>query len=204
MQEIILSLIQQYGYFSIVFLIAIENIFPPIPSEVILCFSGFIAKSAKLNLFLVILYATIGSIIGAIILYYLGYILNENRLLCLAESKLGRMLHLKKDKIQDSIACFKEKGSSSIFFCRFIPIIRSLISIPAGIAHYNFISFITLTSIGSFIWNTILILLGNILGENWSIVSNFFSKYSYHILITVLLIYFIKKEIKKRKIVTIK
>ena len=204
MQELIINLINQYGYFSIAFLIAIENIFPPIPSEVILCFSGFISKSANLNLFLVIIYATIGSMIGAILLYYLGLILNEDRLLAIVDSKVGHILRLKKDKIKESIDCFKEKGASSIFFCRFIPIIRSLISIPAGISKYNISVFLLLTFIGSFIWNTILILLGNMLGENWYLVSSFFDKYSYVILFTIIIIYIIVKYLKRNKIVTIK
>lgn len=204
MQELIINLINQYGYFSIAFLIAIENIFPPIPSEVILCFSGFISKSANLNLFLVIIYATIGSMIGAILLYYLGLILNEDRLLAIVDSKVGHILRLKKDKIKESIDCFKEKGASSIFFCRFIPIIRSLISIPAGISKYNISVFLLFTFIGSFIWNTILILLGNMLGENWYLVSSFFDKYSFVILFTIIIIYIIVKYLKRNKIVTIK
>lgn len=203
MQEIIIKLINTYGYFSIAFLIAIENIFPPIPSEVILCFSGFISKSANLNLFIVILYATIGSMIGAILLYAVGYLLNEKRILSFASSKFGRFLRLNPKEIEKSIHCFKDKGASSIFFCRFIPIIRSLISIPAGIAKYNLLEFFSLTLLGSFIWNTVLILLGNILGENWSLVSGFFDQYSYVILALFLLILYLKKRRKKNKIITI-
>lgn len=198
MKEIILNLINKYGYLSIIFLIAIENIFPPIPSEVILCFSGFISKSAHLKLSLVILSATLGSLIGAIILYYLGYILNKERIMNIADGKIGTILRLKKDKIIDSLVCFEEKGSKTIFFCRFIPIIRSLISIPAGIAHYDIKKFLVYTTIGSLMWNTILILLGNIMGENWNIITNFFDKYSLLIVFVILITYYLHKKVKNK------
>ena len=87
MQEAIIKLISQYGYISVMMLIAIENIFPPIPSELILSFSGFISISANLNVFIMIIFATLGSLIGAIVLYYLGYLLNKERILKIAKEK---------------------------------------------------------------------------------------------------------------------
>lgn len=197
MEEIILELISKYGYFSMMFLIAIENIFPPIPSEVILCFSGFITKSANLNLFLVILFSTMGSLIGAILLYYVGYLLSEKRILKSCDSRLGHILRLKKDNIASSIKEFETHGSKSIFFCRFIPIIRSLISIPAGISKYPIGRFLFLTTVGSFMWNTILILLGNMMGENWSIIATFLDKISWPIVLVIVILYFLYKKYKK-------
>ncbi len=198
MQELMINLISQYGYVSILFLIAIENIFPPIPSEVILCFSGFISHEAHLNLLLIIFFSTMGSLIGALILYFFGFLLSKERILCFAQGRLGKILHFKVDKIEKSITCFQERGAKTVFFCRFIPIIRSLISIPAGIAKYPLPTFLILTSLGSVIWNSILILLGNILGENWYFVANFFDTYTWWIVGFVLISYIGYKSLKKR------
>lgn len=204
MYEIIISIVSKYGYIGILLLIAIENIFPPIPSEVILTFSGFLAHDANLNLLLIIIFSTLGSVIGAIILYLLGFILNNKFFQKFIDTKLGKLLHLKHEDIDKSINRFKEEGYTSIFFCRLIPIVRSLISIPAGISKMNFTLFLFLTTIGSLIWNTILILLGNMVGENWYLVSNFFDKYSNLIFIFALLIFLISKYHKrKKKIITI-
>lgn len=189
----ILYFVNKYGYFGIFLLITIENLFPPIPSEIILTFSGFIAKQAELSLFLIILSSTLGSLVGAIILYYLGYFLNE---------KIITVLKLKKDNINKTIEEFKDNGKKSVFFGRLAPIIRSLISIPAGIAKMNIIEFIILTTLGSFIWNTILILLGNMIGENYIIVSTFIGNYYKPIIIVLIILLILKRIIKKRKIVT--
>ena len=196
MNVTIINIINKFGYIGILLLIAIENIFPPIPSEIILTFSGFIAKSAELNLFLIIIYSTIGSVIGAIILYFFGVLL--------INSKVSKILHLKKDNINNSIETFKQKGYKSVFFCRLVPILRSLISIPAGLSKMNFPIFIALTTIGSFIWNTILILLGNMVGENYYLVADFVSSYYKIIILIVIIIYIIIKYLKSKKIITIK
>lgn len=187
-------MINKFGYFGIFLLIMIENLFPPIPSEIILTFSGFIAEEAKLNLFLIILSSTLGSVMGAIILYYLGYFLND---------KIVKILRLNKNNTNNTIDEFNKSGKKSVLFGRLAPIIRSLISIPAGIAKMNIIEFTILTTIGSFIWNTILILLGNMIGENYLIVSHIIKDYYKPLIIIFLILYILKKIINKNKIVTI-
>lgn len=177
--NIISTIITDLGYLGICLLIAIENLFPPIPSELILAFSGFIAKPLNLNLFMIILSSTIGSLIGAIILYFFG-------------------TKLKNINFESSMKYFKEKGTISILLCRFIPILRSLISIPAGIYKVNFSIFLILTTIGSLIWNTIIILLGNMLGSNYSNIESIISTYKY-ILLIILIIYISIKIIKRVK-----
>ena len=134
MQEIIITLINKFGYLAISFLIALENIFPPIPSEIILTFSGFMTIHTKLNIIWVIISATIGSVVGAFILYKIGNILNKERMEKLIKSKVGKVLRLKKKDIEKADYWFDTKGSITVFFCRFIPIVRSLISIPAGMS----------------------------------------------------------------------
>lgn len=190
----ILNTINKFGYFGIFLLITIENLFPPIPSEIILTFSGFIANEAHLNLFLIIIASTLGSVIGAIILYYLGYFLND---------KIISILKLNKNNTSKTMNEFNKSGKKSVFFGRLAPIIRSLISIPAGIAKMNIVEFTILTTLGSLIWNTILILLGNMIGENYIIVSEIIKDYYKPLIVILIIIYVIKKIINKNKIVTI-
>lgn len=202
MQEIIITLINKFGYLAISFLIALENIFPPIPSEIILTFSGFMTIHTKLNIILVIISATIGSVIGAFILYKIGNILNKERLEKLIKSKVGKVLRLKKKDIEKADYWFDTKGSITVFFCRFIPIVRSLISIPAGMSSMPIKKFLVLTALGTLIWNTVLVILGNIMGESWVDIVDFMNKYSIIVLIVliiiilVLIIMFFKKKRK--------
>jgi len=204
MNLFITNIMNKYGYFGIIFLIAIENIFPPIPSEVILTLGGFMTtqKNITMNLFGVIIASTIGSLLGAIILYYIGYLLNKDRLIKICDSRLGKILRLKKEDIIKSTNNFEKNGDITVFYSRFIPIIRSLISIPAGINKMNFSLFIIYTIVGSFLWNTVLCGLGNLVGENYMMVANIFSKYSKFILILLiiwLLYKFVYKKIKRKE-----
>lgn len=178
MQEIIISLMNQFGYLGILLLIMIENIFPPIPSEVILCFGGFMTTTTKLTVLGVILSSTIGSILGAILLYFIGKILNKERLIKIVSGKIGKILRLKKKDIEMANQWFDTKGAKTVFICRFIPIVRSLISIPAGMSEMPFSKFLILTALGTTIWNTVLTILGSIVGENWTKVVKIIEKYA--------------------------
>lgn len=200
MQEFIVMVLEKYTYFGVFFLIFIENIFPPIPSEVILLLSGFMTHNTSLSITLMVIFSTLGSILGAIALYYIGNILNKERLKKIVRSKIGKVLFLKEKDIDKADEWFDNKGSKSIFFCRFIPIVRSLISIPAGMSDMPIIKFLTYTFFGSLIWNVVLISLGNILSNNWIIVLNILDKYKIIALIvmTIAFIYFIYKFYKKR------
>lgn len=199
MKNIIFRIINKYGYFGITFLIALENLIPPIPSEVILSFSGFISKSTDLSLFLIIIFATIGSLIGAIVLYYLAYFIGLN----LLNFKFFKLCGLKKEDTEKSMKHFQKNGYKSIFFGRFIPIIRSFISIPAGLSKMDIRLFLLLTWIGSFIWNTIFVIAGFILQDNWDTLANFFDKYSFFIFLIVIILYIIIKRHKSKKIITV-
>ena len=178
MQEMIISLMDQFGYLGIAFLIAIENIFPPIPSEVILTFGGFMTTYTKMNIVGVIIAATIGSVLGAIVLYGIGRLLNKERLEKIVASKVGKVLRLKKKDIEKADEWFDKRGSYTVFFCRFIPIVRSLISIPAGMSEMPFGKFFVLTTIGTAIWNTVLVVLGSIMGSSWTKIVDIMDQYS--------------------------
>lgn len=204
MNNFVINIMNKYGYLGILFLITIENIFPPIPSEVILTLGGFMTSKDGINmsLFGVIMYSTFGSMLGAIILYYVGYIFNKDRLLKIVRSKVGKILCLKESDIVKSDSSFNKNGDLTVLYCRFIPIVRSLISIPAGVNKMKFSIFLLYTFIGSLIWNTVLVSLGKLVGENYMIVAGVFSKYSKVILILLicLIVYKIIKKLRKDKI----
>lgn len=206
MQEIIINLMNQFGYIGIFLLIAIENIFPPIPSEVILTFGGYMTTYSNLNVPLVILSATLGSLLGAIVLYAIGKILNKERLIKIVSGKVGKILRLKKADIESADKWFDTKGEKCVFFCRFIPIVRSLISIPAGMSEMNIPKFLIYTTIGSLIWNSVLVIVGAIVGENWENIVNIFDTYSTLTLILLIIIFilfivwFYKKRAKKQQV----
>ncbi len=205
MQEFIISLMGQFGYFGVFFLIALENVFPPIPSEVILLFGGFMTTYTSLNIALMIVAATLGSLLGAIVLYYIGKILNKERLKKIVSGKVGKVLRLKEKDIDMADHWFDTKGNKTVFFCRFIPIVRSLISIPAGMSEMPMAKFLLYTTVGSAIWNTVLIVIGNRVGENWESILGVFDQYSHIVLILLILIFvlfivwFYTKKQKKKK-----
>jgi len=187
METIVINIIEKFGYLGIAFLIALENIFPPIPSEIILTFGGFATSFTKLSVLGVIIASTVGSIIGAIILYFVGRLLNAERLEKIVNGKIGKVLRLKVEDIEKADAWFDKKGKMTVLFCRCIPILRSLISIPAGMSGMKFVPFLLLTILGSAVWNTILTKLGSIAGDNWTTIANFFNKYANITLIILIL-----------------
>ena len=207
MQEMIISLMEQFGYFGVFFLIALENVFPPIPSEVILLFGGFMTGISKLNVVGVIIAATLGSLLGAIILYYVGKILNKERLKKIVSGKIGKVLRLKASDIESADHWFDTKGNKTVFFCRFIPIVRSLISIPAGMSEMPMAKFLIYTTFGSLIWNSVLTIIGAKVGDNWESILGIFDNFS-HIVLIILIILFVlivgifyyKRLHKKKKV----
>lgn len=190
MQEIIISFMDQFGYLGIMLLVALENVFPPIPSEVILAFGGFMTTYTSLHVIGVIISATIGSVVGAIILYLIGKLLNKERLINIVSGKVGKILRLKPKDIEKADRWFDERGNIAVFFCRFVPIVRSLISIPAGMSDMPLRSFLLFTTIGTLIWNTVLVVLGSKMGENWTKIVDFISEYA-AITLVVLVVGFI-------------
>ena len=188
MGEFILNVMENWGYIGIGFLICLENIFPPIPSEVILTFGGFLTNYSSLTPWGVIFWATLGSLVGAIILYYLGYFLS---------TKLSKLF--KNADLSKTNAWFSKKGQLSVLYCRCIPIVRSLVSIPAGTSKMYMPLFLYYTTIGSVIWNTILVYAGAFLGDNWPIVAQILSRYSKLILIIIILFIVLKIYIKRKK-----
>ena len=177
MQSYIIEIMDKFGYIGTFLLILLENVFPPIPSEVILTFGGFMTTSTSMTVIGTIIAATIGSLLGAVILYYIGHILNRERLDVIVK-KYGHILRLKVSDLDKADAWFEKYGYRTIFFCRMVPILRSLISIPAGMAEMKFNLFLLYTTLGTLIWNTALVTAGAMLGENWEKVLEFMDVYS--------------------------
>ncbi|GAX04250.1 alkaline phosphatase [Secundilactobacillus pentosiphilus] len=186
--QTIMTLIDQYGYLAIVFLIALENVFPPIPSEVVLTFTGFLTLTSHLTVWGAILAATAGSILGAIILYGVGRLVSVERLDRFVETRMGRLLRLKQADIERAGNFFNRRGNVAIFYGRFVPVVRSLISIPAGMAEYPFWSFVSLSTLGTLIWNTVLITAGRLAGTHWKVVLGWFEEASVVIIVAVIVV----------------
>lgn len=200
MESWITSVMEQFGYFGIALLILVENVFPPIPSEVILTFGGFMTTKSELSIFGVVVASTIGSVGGAVILYWIGRILNVERLERIIE-KWGKYLRLTKEDVRRADAWFDKYGPWTVFFCRFIPLIRSLISIPAGMSGMNQWLFLVLTTLGTLIWNLVLVLVGAKVGNNWHQIVNYMDVYSniMYAVIAVSAVIFIIWFIKRKK-----
>ena len=168
---------EQFGYLGVAFLIMIENLFPPIPSEVILTFGGFMTTTTELNIPLMIVAATIGAVVGAAILYGIGTLLDVERLDKIVD-KYGNILRITHADIHKADSWFDRYGFWTVFFCRFVPLIRSLISLPAGMANMNFGLFLLFTTVGTVIWNTVLIYLGAAVGSQWETIVHYMDIYS--------------------------
>jgi membrane protein DedA with SNARE-associated domain len=149
--------------------IALENLFPPLPSEVILPLAGFTASMGRMNLVEVLVWTTAGSVVGALALYWIGALLGRERTLAIA----AKLPLVKVSDIEKTEAWFLKHGKATVFFGRMIPIFRSLISVPAGVERMNLVTFLLLTTAGSAIWNTIFVMAGYLLGNEWELVETY-------------------------------
>ncbi|MCP3740507.1 DedA family protein [Rossellomorea sp. BNER] len=200
MENWITDIIEQFGYIGIFIMIALENVFPPIPSEVILTFGGMMTTFSDLTITGVIIAATSGSIVGAVILYKIGNLLDVERLEKIVD-RWGSILRVKREDIYKADRWFDKYGYWTVLLCRMVPLIRSLISIPAGMSRMKFPIFLLYTTIGTLIWNIILVSVGAAFGESWEKIVHFMDIYSnvFYVLIALTFITFIIIFIRKRK-----
>lgn len=176
--EFAVSVIEQIGLLGAGLLIALETVIAPLPSEVVLLLSGFNVSTGSFPYIGAILVTTMGSLLGASLLYALGYFFSEERLEHLF-SRYGKYVGVTVADLQKTMSWFERHGTPLVLFGRLIPIIRSLVSIPAGLIEMNFAKFIALTALGSGVWNTLWISLGFYLGENWHIAEEYSSIIDY-------------------------
>lgn len=171
MEDAFFSFISQFGYLAVFGLIFFENVFPPIPSELILPLSGFLVIQTNMELPLVIVSATVGSVVGAFVLYGIGRLLSQDRLESFFDTRPMRLLGFRSDDVSKAIGWFDRRGQITVLLCRCIPVVRSLISIPAGTAKMNVVRFSLYTLVGSAVWNTVLCSLGYAAGGAWESVT---------------------------------
>lgn len=179
-----IAIMEALGLFGAGLLVAIESLFPPIPSEIILPLAGFTASRGSFPLVGAIIATTIGSLVGALGLYYLGRVVGVERLQRWAD----KVPLMSGDDVEKAMVWFAKHERIAVFTGRFVPIVRSLVSIPAGVERMNLGLFLLLTALGSGLWNTLFIVLGFTLGENWTLVEGWMSQYSRAVLVIAIVV----------------
>ncbi|NYV77426.1 DedA family protein [Streptomyces sp. UH6] len=149
--------------------IALENLFPPLPSEVILPLTGFAAGQGVLSLASALFWTTLGSVVGAVALYWIGILLGRRRLYAI----WARLPLVKTSDLERTEEWFARHGTKAVFFGRMVPVFRSLISVPAGLERMPLPVFLGLTTLGSLIWNSVLVMAGYLLGDRWELVQGY-------------------------------
>ncbi len=195
----LVNVISTLGYPGVALSVFLESFFAPIPSEIILPFSGFVASTGVLNVYLVIGIATLSAYLGSLPFYFIGrwgekYVTNFL-------NRFGKYLFIDQDDVNWAFNLFERQGNKIVLFGRLIPIVRTLISFPAGVAKMHFGIFTAFTLLGSFVWNTILVYAGYILADNWGVVGQYISKYEKGILVLgviVLILYFLRGYLRKK------
>lgn len=174
----ILATVQTGGYIGVAVLTLLENVFPPIPSELILPVAGFLVSTGELSFVWVVVAATVGSVVGALLFYGLGFWLGDKRLRAFIQ-RYGRWLALDESDLDEAEAWFERHGGKAVFVGRLVPSLRSLISIPAGVARMPLGRFVVYTTVGSGIWNAALVGAGVVLGDQWERVKPFLSVFGW-------------------------
>ena len=183
-----------FAYLAICLAMFLENIIPPIPSEVIMPLGGFFVYQQKLNFFILVFWGLLGTILGSLPWYYLGRLVNEKRLSQFLDKK-GKYLGISSNDLTKSKRWFEKYGVSLVFWGRLVPGIRTLISVPAGVEFMPLRKFLIWTTLGSLIWVALLTYAGYLFGENYSIIETYFDQLNYvlkPILILIFLYLFIK------------
>lgn len=188
--------ISSLGYFGIFILMVAESTMIPLPSELVMPFAGYLVYQGRFDFLTAALVSALGTIMGSLISYYIGKYGGEPFL-----ESYGKYLLVNKKDLKTTHDWFKKRGEATIFISRFVPVVRHLISIPAGIANMNLKKFVIFTFIGGFIWNTILLYLGFLLGKNWSVIHEHTRPISYAMALLVMAgaVYFYYKHIRNKR-----
>ena len=194
--QLAVKTIEFLGYPGITLLMILESMVVPLPSELVMPFAGFLAEKGKMNLWLIIFFSSLGSLLGSLISYYLGYYGGKRFVL-----KFGKYLLLNVTDLEKTERWFQKRGDKTIFFSRFIPVVRHLISIPAGIGKMNLKKFCLYTIAGATLWNSFLAYCGYALGENWNKI-RYYSEY-FSATITIILLFagisFVYRHFKNKR-----
>lgn len=200
--EWVTSVIEALGYPGLTILVALENVFPPIPSEVILPLAGFLTGQNRFSFPIVLLATTLGSLLGALLLYGIGAAIGQARVRRLVE-RYGHWALLTPDDLTRSESWFDRFGPIAVFTGRLVPIVRSLVSIPAGYRRMPISQFLLLTGAGSLLWNGALVTLGWFFGENWHVIERYVGWLQYIVIAVavVLIVRFIWLRLRQRRLV---
>jgi membrane protein DedA with SNARE-associated domain len=185
------SLLASTGYAGLVFLMFLENVFPPIPSELIVPLAGYMTRKGELTFIGIVLAGTLGSVLGALMLYYLGRKLGMERTCELARRR-GRWLTISERDVERAKHWFDRHGAAAVFLCRLVPGIRSLISVPAGIGSMRMSTFVMLTTAGSAIWTAVLAGVGYVLAHNFRKVEQYLDPVSWVIFGAIVVLYLVR------------
>ncbi|MFI7489231.1 DedA family protein [Micromonospora echinaurantiaca] len=191
------GIIDAAGALGVALLVALESIIPPIPSEIVLAMAGYLAGEGRFNVVLVVLAATAGSLLGALVLYWLGAVVGEDRL----KRWLDRLPLVDLDDLEKADRWFERRGRWAVFFGRMVPVVRSLVSIPAGANRMPLTEFAVLTTLGSGIWNSLFVGLGFALGSRWQQVEKYSNWFDYGIIavFVVMIAWWVVKKTRRRR-----
>ena len=188
MDDFVRFIMDNLGVFGIGLLMLLENIFPPIPSELIMPLAGYEASTGRMSLFAVIASGTVGSLLGVIPWYYAGHYLGERRMKRLA-LRYGRWLTLSPEDVDKANGWFRRRGATAVLFGRLVPTVRTLISVPAGIAHMPMPTFVLYSAIGGAIWTAFLTIVGYLLGQQYEMVEGYVGPVSNAVIIAIVVVY---------------
>jgi membrane protein DedA with SNARE-associated domain len=197
--EWIPNVMNQLGYWGIGLLMFLENLFPPIPSELIMPLAGFTVAKGQMDFILVIIAGVVGTILGAFPWYYIGKFISEERLEHLAD-EYGKWISVSSKDIKKANNWFNKHGGKAVFFCRLVPGVRTLISLPAGINNMALIPFTLYSTLGTTIWVTFLTFLGYKLGDNYELVDEYLgpvSKIVLAIIVIFLILWVLRKQMRR-------
>ena len=207
------DVINQFGYLGVALLVVIENVFPPIPSEIVLPFAGFVAQQgasavnatadaaqSDTTVIGMMIAATVGSVVGALILYFVSAAIGPERLRGFVE-RFGKWFGVKSSDLVRAEEWFDRRSSAAVLVGRCVPLIRSIVSIPAGFRRMKLTSFVVLTAIGSAVWNIALIGAGAVLGDQWERVGEYVGVFQWLVIAAVLLVLvrFVVSRLKNRR-----
>ncbi|MFG1920745.1 DedA family protein [Cryptosporangium sp. NPDC048952] len=193
----VVDVVELLGPFGVGLLVLLENLFPPIPSEIILPLAGYLSGTGRLNLVAVIAAATLGSVIGALALYWLGAAVGEARI----RVWLRRLPLMQESDLDRAQSWFDRHGGTAVLIGRIIPVVRSLVSIPAGLQRMPLWQFTLYTAVGSGVWNTIFVVLGYVLGSQWETVGQYSDVLNYIVIgaIVLAVVYFGWKRVLRAR-----
>ena len=179
------DVIEQFGYVGVALLVVVENVFPPIPSEIVLPFAGFVAQRGSESVVIMILAATVGSVGGALIMYWIAAVIGDERLHAFTR-KFGKWVQIREVDLTRAEEWFDRHATSAVLLGRCVPLIRSVVSIPAGIRRMKLVPYIAYTFVGSLVWNILLIGAGALLGDNWERVGSYVGVFQWVVIALVM------------------